>query len=49
VALATLGYGDYTPAADAGRMLAVSEAIVGQLYLVTVLAILVGNVGHRNG
>jgi len=49
VTLATLGYGDYTPAADAGRMLAVSEAIVGQLYLVTVLAILVGNVGRRNG
>ena len=41
VTLATLGYGDYTPAAELGRTLAVLEALAGQLYLVTVLALLV--------
>jgi len=41
VTLATLGYGDYTPAGELGHMLAVLEALVGQLYLVTVLALLV--------
>ncbi len=41
VTLATLGYGDYTPAGEAGRTLAVLEALLGQLYLVTVLALLV--------
>ncbi len=34
VTLATLGYGDLTPVGDLGRMLAVTEAIYGQLYLV---------------
>lgn len=41
VTLATLGYGDYTPAGDVGHTLAVLEALIGQLYLVTVLALLV--------
>jgi Ion channel len=41
VTLATLGYGDYTPAHELGRTLAVLEALLGQLYLVTVLALLV--------
>ena len=41
VTLATLGYGDYTPATNLGHMLAVSEALLGQLYLVTVVAVLV--------
>jgi voltage-gated potassium channel len=41
VTLATLGYGDYTPAGDLGHTLAVVEALVGQLYLVTVVALLV--------
>lgn len=41
VTLATLGYGDYTAAGDLGRTLAVIEALLGQLYLVTVLALLV--------
>jgi hypothetical protein len=47
VTLATLGYGDYTPAADLGRTLAVSEALLGQLYLVTVIALLVSRLGGR--
>jgi hypothetical protein len=41
VTLATVGYGDYTPAGDLGHTLAVVEALIGQLYLVTVLALLV--------
>jgi hypothetical protein len=39
--LATLGYGDYTPAGNLGRALAVLEALIGQLYLVTVVAVIV--------
>ena len=30
-----------------GRLLAVTEALLGQLYLVTVVALLVANVGGR--
>ena len=41
VTLATLGYGDYTAAGQFGRTLAIVEALFGQLYLVTVIAVLV--------
>ncbi|HKE97628.1 MAG TPA: ion channel [Actinomycetes bacterium] len=44
--LTTVGYGDFVARTDLGRMLAVSEALTGQLYLVTVVALLVGNVGR---
>jgi voltage-gated potassium channel len=37
----TVGYGDYTASGDLGRALAVLEAMFGQLYLVTVIAVLV--------
>ncbi len=47
VTLATLGYGDYTPATNLGHVLAVSEALLGQLYLVTVVALLVGNLSRK--
>jgi Ion channel len=47
VTLATLGYGDYTPSGDFGHTLAISEALLGQLYLVTVVALLVSNLAHR--
>jgi Ion channel len=43
VTLATLGYGDYTPAGNFGHTVAVFEALLGQVYLVTVVALLVGN------
>jgi uncharacterized membrane protein len=49
VTLATLGYGDYTPAHELGRTLAIVEALFGQLYLVTVIAVLVSRMrseGH---
>ena len=41
VTLATIGYGDYTAKGDLGHTLAVVEALIGQLYLVTVVALLV--------
>ena len=34
----TVGYGDFTAAGDLGRVLAVIEALTGQLYLVTIIA-----------
>jgi len=46
VTLATLGYGDYTPAANLGHALAVLEALIGQLYLVTVVAVVVTRLGR---
>ena len=46
-ALTTTGFGDYTAATRAGRALAVLEMLVGQLYLVTVIAMLVGNLRRR--
>ena len=48
VTLATLGYGDYTPAGSLGRTLAVVEALLGQLYLVTVIAVLVSRMRARS-
>jgi Ion channel len=47
VTLATLGYGDLTARSDLGRMLSATEAIMGQLYLVSAVALLVGNLGHE--
>jgi hypothetical protein len=44
--LATVGYGDFVARTNLGRMLAVTEALIGQLYLVTVVALLVGNLGR---
>jgi ion channel len=49
VTLATLGYGDYTAAGELGRTLAILEALIGQLYLVTVIAVLVSRIRRRGG
>jgi Ion channel len=46
VTLATVGYGDFTPGASLARALAITEALSGQLYLVTVVAVLVSNIGR---
>jgi Ion channel len=46
ITLCTVGYGDLTPSTRIGRALAVSEALTGQLYLVTVIAVVVGNLGR---
>ncbi len=42
VTLATLGYGDINPLSPEARSLAITEAVVGQLYLVVLVAGLVG-------
>jgi len=41
--LTTVGYGDLVAATDLGRSLSITEALVGQIYLVTVVAVIVGN------
>jgi len=46
VTLTTTGYGDLSAAGNAGRALSVSEAILGQVYLVTVVAVVVSNLGR---
>jgi hypothetical protein len=46
ITLATVGYGDFTPAHTAGQMTAMAEGLLGQLYLVTVLALIVSNLGR---
>jgi hypothetical protein len=51
ITLCTVGYGDFTPAHGIGRSLASLEALLGQLYLVTIVAVLVSRVAprQRNG
>ena len=41
VTLATVGYGDYSAATDLGRTIAASEGLLGQIYLVTVVAVII--------
>jgi hypothetical protein len=45
--LTTTGFGDLTAATHIGRALAVVEMLLGQLYLVTVIGVLVGNFAGR--
>lgn len=47
VTLTTVGFGDLTAAGSAGRTLAVTEAVMGQLYLVVVLALIVAGLAAR--
>jgi hypothetical protein len=44
--LTTLGYGDLTTATELGRALTIAEALIGQIYLVTVVALIVANLGR---
>ena len=39
--IATLGYGDFVPVTEVGRLAAMSEAVIGQVYLVTFVAMVV--------
>jgi hypothetical protein len=45
--LTTTGFGDYTAAHPSGRAVAVVEMLTGQLYLVTVIGVLVGDMVSR--
>jgi len=48
ITMTTLGYGDITPVAPIARSLAMLEAIIGQIYLVVMIAWLVGmNVSQK--
>ncbi|HKA05101.1 MAG TPA: potassium channel family protein [Acidimicrobiales bacterium] len=44
----TTGYGDLSAASNLGRAFAVLEALIGQLYLVTVVAVVVSRVRPRD-
>jgi hypothetical protein len=46
ISITTTGYGDLSPVGGLGRMIAVIEVVAGQLYLVTVVALLIGNLGR---
>ncbi len=47
--LTTTGFGDFSAATPSGHALAVIEMLTGQLYLVTVIGLLVGNFARRPG
>lgn len=47
VAISTTGFGDLSPATGVGRALTVLEIVLGQLYLVTVVAVLVTTAADR--
>ena len=45
--LTTTGFGDLTARTAPGRAITVLEMLIGELYLVTVIATLVGNLRRR--
>jgi hypothetical protein len=47
VTLCTVGYGDLTPAGNLARSFSVAEMLFGQIYLVTVVSLIVGNLTGR--
>jgi hypothetical protein len=47
ITLTTVGYGDLSPLSDAARAGAVSEAIIGQVFLVTIVARVVSSIGFQ--
>jgi voltage-gated potassium channel len=47
VTITTVGYGDFTSALPVGKMMAVTEAVFGQLYLITVVSLVVQNLGTK--
>jgi Ion channel len=44
--LTTIGYGDLTASSNLGHTLSVLEGLLGQIYLVTVVSLIVGNLGR---
>jgi hypothetical protein len=44
--LSTVGFGDLTARSNLGHTLSVTEALLGQIYLVTVVSLLVANLGR---
>jgi hypothetical protein len=48
VSLTTTGFGDVIAATSLGRAFAITEALIGQIYLVTVVALIVSNLRPRS-
>jgi Ion channel len=46
ITLTTVGYGDLTAISNLGHTLSATEALLGQIYLVTVVSVIVGNLGR---
>jgi hypothetical protein len=46
ITLTTVGYGDFVARTDLGHTLALIEALIGQIYLVTVVSLIVSNLGR---
>jgi hypothetical protein len=44
-----VGYGDLSASSDLGHTLSMFEALLGQIYLVTVVSVLVSNLGRPPG
>jgi len=45
--ITTAGLGDFAPQQGLGRSLTAAEALIGQIYLVTIVAVIVGNLGRK--
>jgi hypothetical protein len=43
----TIGYGDIVPDGQVARMIAILEGFTGQIYIVTVIAMLITNIGQQ--
>jgi hypothetical protein len=48
VTITTVGYGDFTARTNLGHTLSVTEALIGQIYLVTIVAVFVGRLAPRS-
>ena len=48
ITLTTVGYGDFTAAGNLGHTLSAAEALTGQIYLVTVVSVIVGNLSRAS-
>jgi hypothetical protein len=46
--MTTVGYGDLAAAEGIGRAFAIALALSGQIFLVTVVAVIVSNLGARH-
>ena len=44
--LTTVGYGDFAARSDLGHTLSIFEALIGQIYLVTIVSLIVSNLGR---
>ncbi len=43
----TVGFGDFVPGTSVGRAFAAAQAVIGQMYLVTVVAVVISHLGPR--